>query len=59
MRQLLPGDIIWRNIRLATMDPQRQTPYGLVDNHALIGARRGHRGYRPAGATSRQWRQYP
>ncbi|AGR57940.1 MAG TPA: imidazolonepropionase [Salmonella bongori] len=36
MRQLLPGDIIWRNIRLATMDPQRQTPYGLVDNHALI-----------------------
>ncbi|VDY42928.1 imidazolonepropionase [Salmonella enterica subsp. arizonae] len=36
MRQLLPGDTAWRNIRLATMDPQQQTPYGLVDNLALI-----------------------
>ncbi|EBE2300511.1 imidazolonepropionase, partial [Salmonella enterica] len=41
MRQLLPGDTVWRNIRLATMDPQRQAPYGLVDNQALI-VREGH-----------------
>ncbi|EBB9642394.1 imidazolonepropionase [Salmonella enterica] len=41
MRQLLPGDTVWRNIRLATMDPQRQGPYGLVDNQALI-VREGH-----------------
>ncbi|MEW5191322.1 imidazolonepropionase, partial [Citrobacter freundii] len=25
-----------RNVRLATMDPERGTPYGLVDGHALI-----------------------
>ncbi|EIV2234635.1 imidazolonepropionase, partial [Salmonella enterica] len=31
MRQLLPGDTVWRNIRLATMDPQQQALYGLVD----------------------------
>lgn len=35
MRQLLPGDTVWRNIRLATMDPQQQALYGLVDNQAL------------------------
>ncbi|EEI8198496.1 imidazolonepropionase, partial [Salmonella enterica subsp. enterica serovar 4,[5],12:i:-] len=41
MRQLLPGDTVWRNIRLATMDPQQQALYGLVDNQALI-VREGH-----------------
>ncbi len=42
MRQLLPGDTVWRNIWLATMDLQRQAPYGLVDHQALI-AREGRR----------------
>ncbi|HEF0123009.1 TPA: imidazolonepropionase [Citrobacter youngae] len=36
MQQFFPDDAIWRNVRLATMDPQRGTPYGLVDGHALI-----------------------
>lgn len=36
MQQFLPDDAIWRNVRLATMDPERNTPYGLVDGHALI-----------------------
>lgn len=36
MQQFFPDDAIWRNVRLATMDPQRKTPYGLVDGHALI-----------------------
>ncbi|QMN54751.1 imidazolonepropionase [Citrobacter freundii] len=36
MQQFLPDDVIWRNVRLATMDPERGTPYGLVDGHALI-----------------------
>ena len=31
-----PDDVIWRNVRLATMDPERGTPYGLLDGHALI-----------------------
>ena len=36
MQQFFPDDAIWRNVRLATMDPERNTPYGLVDAHALI-----------------------
>ncbi|MDE9612207.1 imidazolonepropionase [Citrobacter portucalensis] len=36
MQQFFPDDFIWRNVRLATMDPERGTPYGLVDGHALI-----------------------
>lgn len=36
MRQLLPDDVIWRNVRLATMDPERNTPYGMVEGHALV-----------------------
>ena len=36
MQQFFPDDAIWRNVRLATMDPERDTPYGLVDGHALI-----------------------
>lgn len=36
MQQFFPDDHIWRNVRLATMDPQRNTPYGLVEGHALI-----------------------
>lgn len=36
MQQFFPDDVIWRNVRLATMDPERDTPYGLVDGHALI-----------------------
>lgn len=36
MQQFLPDDVIWRNVRLATMDPERNTPYGLVEGHALI-----------------------
>ncbi|WP_275221250.1 imidazolonepropionase [Citrobacter freundii] len=36
MQQFFPDDVIWRNVRLATMAPERGTPYGLVDGHALI-----------------------
>ena len=36
LQQFFPDDVIWRNVRLATMDPERGTPYGLVDGHALI-----------------------
>ena len=36
MQQFFPDDAIWRNVRLAIMDPERNTPYGLVDGHALI-----------------------
>ncbi|QBM22568.1 imidazolonepropionase [Citrobacter arsenatis] len=36
MQKFFPDDVIWRNVRLATMDPERGTPYGLVDGHALI-----------------------
>lgn len=36
MAQLLPDDTIWRNGRLATMDPERVSPYGMVDDHALV-----------------------
>lgn len=36
MAQLLPDDTIWRNGRLATMDTERASPYGMVDDHALV-----------------------
>lgn len=36
MQQFFADDVIWRNVRLATMDPERNTPYGLVEGHALI-----------------------
>ncbi|POT58062.1 imidazolonepropionase [Citrobacter amalonaticus] len=36
MRQWLPDDTIWRNVRLATMDPEREAPYGMVEGHALV-----------------------
>lgn len=36
MQQFFPDDVIWRNARLATMDPERGTQYGLLDGHALI-----------------------
>lgn len=36
MQQFFPDDVIWRNVRLATMDPERGTPYGLLDGHTLI-----------------------
>ncbi|TQO09460.1 UNVERIFIED_ORG: imidazolonepropionase [Citrobacter freundii] len=36
MQQFFPDDVIWRNVRLATMDPERNTTYGLVEGHALI-----------------------
>lgn len=36
MQQFFHDDVIWRNVRLATMDPERNTPYGLVEGHALI-----------------------
>lgn len=36
MQQFFPDDVIWRNVRLATMDPERGTLYGLLDGHALI-----------------------
>ena len=36
MQQFFPDDVIRRNVRLATMDPERNTPYGLVEGHALI-----------------------
>ena len=36
MQHLLPDDTIWRNLRLATLDPEQPTPYGMLDRHALI-----------------------
>ena len=36
MLQLHPDDVIWRNARLATLDPAMQTPYGLQEKTALI-----------------------
>ncbi|CAH6111287.1 Imidazolonepropionase [Citrobacter koseri] len=36
MAQLLPDDTIWRNGRLATMDTERGSLYGMVDDHALV-----------------------
>ncbi len=41
MRQLLPDDTLWRNLRLATLDPDVHTPYGMLEGHALI-LRNGH-----------------
>ncbi|VTP65410.1 Imidazolonepropionase [Leclercia adecarboxylata] len=36
MLQLHPDDVIWRNLRLATLDPAHGTAYGLLENRALI-----------------------
>ncbi|HAT2499231.1 TPA: imidazolonepropionase, partial [Citrobacter freundii] len=36
MQHLLPDDAIWRNLRLATLDPEQPTPYGMLERHALI-----------------------
>lgn len=36
MLQLHPDDVIWRNARLATLDPHRPAPYGLLEKTALI-----------------------
>lgn len=36
MQHLLPDDTLWRNLRLATLDPELSTPYGMLDHHALI-----------------------
>ncbi|HCU0294844.1 imidazolonepropionase [Citrobacter sedlakii] len=36
MPQLLPGDKVWRNFRLATLDPHIDAPYGILEHHALI-----------------------
>lgn len=36
MQQIHPDDVIWRNARLATMDPDHPAPYGLIDNSALV-----------------------
>ena len=36
MLQLHPDDVIWRNARLATLDPTRPTTYGLLEKTALI-----------------------
>lgn len=36
MSQLLPGDKVWRNLRLATLDPHIDAPYGILEHHALI-----------------------
>ncbi|GLR10488.1 imidazolonepropionase [Mixta theicola] len=33
---LAATDIVWRNARLATLDPDRPTPYGLLDDHDLV-----------------------
>ncbi|MET3067538.1 imidazolonepropionase [Atlantibacter hermannii] len=32
----LPGDVIWRNGRLATLNPANNTPYGLLEHHDII-----------------------
>jgi len=36
MTELTAEDRIWRNARLATLDPLRPQSYGLLDHHALI-----------------------
>lgn len=36
MPQLLPGDKVWRNLRLATLDPHIDAPYGILEHHTLI-----------------------
>lgn len=36
MLQFHPDDVIWRNLRLATLDPSHGIPYGLLENRALI-----------------------
>ncbi|WP_086870965.1 imidazolonepropionase [Kosakonia pseudosacchari] len=36
MTDFTSADRIWRNARLATMDPSQPKPYGLLEKHALI-----------------------
>ncbi len=36
MTDITSADRIWRNARLATMDPAQPQPYGLLEAHALI-----------------------
>ncbi|KHG49785.1 amidohydrolase [Enterobacter hormaechei subsp. xiangfangensis] len=38
MQQLNPDDVIWRNARLATLATGEAEPYGLREQHALVGA---------------------
>lgn len=36
MIELTSDDHLWRNARLATMDPTRAEPYGLLEHHAIV-----------------------
>ena len=36
MTHTLSERVIWRNARLATLDPRSSQPYGLLDHHALL-----------------------
>lgn len=36
MQQLQPDDVVWRNARLATMDPDQTGPYGIMEKCALV-----------------------
>ncbi|WP_152083923.1 imidazolonepropionase [Enterobacter oligotrophicus] len=36
MQQLHPDDLIWRNARLATMDPAHTAPYGMAESSAIV-----------------------
>ncbi|MGP3592239.1 imidazolonepropionase [Vagococcus sp. WN89Y] len=36
MTELTADDCVWRNARLATLDPSQSQPYGLLDDYALI-----------------------
>lgn len=36
MTELTAQDRIWRNARLATLNPENKEPYGLLEQHALI-----------------------
>ncbi|POZ17207.1 imidazolonepropionase [Lelliottia aquatilis] len=36
MQQLHPDDVLWRNARLATLNPEEPAPYGLREKVALI-----------------------
>ncbi|MGR4049724.1 imidazolonepropionase [Kosakonia cowanii] len=36
MIELTSDDHLWRNAKLATMDPTRAEPYGLLEHHAIV-----------------------
>ncbi|MGV3344296.1 imidazolonepropionase [Enterobacteriaceae bacterium LUAb1] len=36
MMQLTSADIVWRNARLATLDPMHTGPYGMLEQHDII-----------------------